>query len=1495
MASEEQINNQQRLNDLREEELAYIQESEEFIASTISKSAQLADAIKNQLTSIREKTTLDQKVLQFSKQNVDILSKLKVDYQDISKVDKDRKGILDQIQKNNNVINAQSKDLSKEAKEQARAFLEQEKALTDQQKLLVEKINKQEQLERIIKAQEAAGLKVDIADKALLKNAQESTRLQQMKVAGIQAEVLEAGRVADPLAVSLALLEDQNAQLEEAVGYLDEEEEAIINVEKAQGLFNISLGAAGKLLKKAGLESSALYLGLNQGAEAAAKAANTLTEGGTRASTFGDRIKVLGAGIAGTFRGMADEIKAIGIGALLFKGIKGAFNMLGGKVITGFISDLKSKFTEGISYLKDQFFSLNTYIEDAKAGDAFNQRMSKATADIASNIGVSTKNARELVAQAGKVSASVGMLPEELAATTAELQQAFGSTQKFSDDTVKTMGQLTNLLGLSNEEAAEFVKLSQLSGEEASDTTLTYKTQIQALKERENIAISEKEIMQEIAKSSAAQQLTFRGSSKSLAEAAFHAKKMGLSLAQTEAIGSNLLDFESSIAAEMEAELMLGRDLNLERARSAALEGDLATVAKEVAGQIGSAAEFGKMNVLQQKALADSIGVSRDELADMLKTQELLAGTGFDDMNDAQKQFKKLLKETGSEEAALAKMREMGASDALQNQLRQVSLEEKRAQQQRNIEEAQGRLAKAVNKVFDAFQKVEASVKRLKAVIVDQMKPFFNEFGSLIGNGAGELEQRLVPAAEKLGQFLNKMGLRLIGLIKSIDIDKTINKVKEFAINLKNTFLEVKDKVLGIIQVIKDSPLGQFFSSGGAATTLSIAPIAFKGINVGSQIQKGLRSAKELFTGKAGERASNPIYTQEVGGGAGGGLQDMLGKRNAGLMKGIKKLSNLAGGKKTKVGRMLRRGAALAGKRGGMAANILGKGGGIAGKLGSLGKGLGKLAAGGGIGAIVGIAAEQSLGVFQRKAEAAAGALDEQIAMTDDATKSTELEAQRQKKLRAAQNLEITGTTAKYAGLGATIGSVIPGVGTAVGAAAGAIVGFTVGLKNAAKERKYQASEEAKFQRDYRRLQIRNAKDNARIEQNAIRLKLEAEKEAAKASLQVQEEFSNLDGTDEAFTELAQKMLDAGNITEEQFTQAIKGTLSPLELMNAASATAASNLKDLYDVVGKAADEQAQAAKDKAFAEAGTNEAIIESQKNLINSFRESELLIEESSKALFDKFGEGLKEGIDTAAVEALRGTDEDSAGFAEALTASLKDATGQSSENIKIALEGVAAKLEREGEDFDLDSQENIAKLQEMVAERLLQGVDAQALQAQKAGNQANIAIQEFGIDNAKTIASLTKSGLETNMGLQEAVAGLEGGNEALAAALAEGGDIQAFRTFLTGAAGALSATDKTAAQAIVDAIGNAETADDFILRPGQPALKFNKGDLIIGGTNLEGNNNSSEETSALKQELQEMKQMMASFVEQVGQVVNRPIVLEMNGNKVGQALGQDSYRIQ
>ena len=57
------------------------------------------------------------------------------------------------------------------------------------------------------------------------------------------------------------------------------------------------------------------------------------------------------------------------------------------------------------------------------------------------------------------------------------------------------------------------------------------------------------------------------------------------------------------------------KDLNLEQARLLALNGDIAGAAAEVAKQVGSSADFGKMNVIQQEAIAKSVGMSRDELA----------------------------------------------------------------------------------------------------------------------------------------------------------------------------------------------------------------------------------------------------------------------------------------------------------------------------------------------------------------------------------------------------------------------------------------------------------------------------------------------------------------------------------------------------------------------------------------------------------------------------------------------------------------------------------------------------------------------------------------------------------------------------------------------------------------------------------------------------------------------------------------------------------------
>ena len=51
-----------------------------------------------------------------------------------------------------------------------------------------------------------------------------------------------------------------------------------------------------------------------------------------------------------------------------------------------------------------------------------------------------------------------------------------------------------------------------------------------------------------------------------------------MEMSQLDGIASSLMDFESSIKNELEAELLLGKNLNLEKARQAALNNDLSTL-----------------------------------------------------------------------------------------------------------------------------------------------------------------------------------------------------------------------------------------------------------------------------------------------------------------------------------------------------------------------------------------------------------------------------------------------------------------------------------------------------------------------------------------------------------------------------------------------------------------------------------------------------------------------------------------------------------------------------------------------------------------------------------------------------------------------------------------------------------------------------------------------------------------------------------------------------
>jgi len=223
------------------------------------------------------------------------------------------------------------------------------------------------------------------------------------------------------------------------------------------------------------------------------------------------------------------------------------------------------------------------------------------------------------------------LLQKELVESNIQLNNLLGTSIDYTTqlgekgkETVAQFAAITKFLKLSEDEQKGLLDLQQTSGESIKDiknsvlgSTVNYKIQ-------KGILLDERKILKDVLTASNAIKLTTKGGLDGLTKSAIEAQKLGVSLQKVSDISKGLLNFEESISNELEAELLTGRDLNLETARAAALNGDLATVATEVSKQIGSAAQFSEMNVIQQEALAKSVGLTREELADTLVTQERL-------------------------------------------------------------------------------------------------------------------------------------------------------------------------------------------------------------------------------------------------------------------------------------------------------------------------------------------------------------------------------------------------------------------------------------------------------------------------------------------------------------------------------------------------------------------------------------------------------------------------------------------------------------------------------------------------------------------------------------------------------------------------------------------------------------------------------------------------------------------------------------------------------
>ena len=104
--------------------------------------------------------------------------------------------------------------------------------------------------------------------------------------------------------------------------------------------------------------------------------------------------------------------------------------------------------------------------------------------------------------------------------------------------------------------------------------------------------------------------------------AAIKARELGVNLGDVSTITESILNFESSIEAQMQASVVLGRNINFDRARQLAFAGKQSEMMDEILTQVGGEAEFNKMSFIQRKLLADSVGLTVDRMSALVRQEE---------------------------------------------------------------------------------------------------------------------------------------------------------------------------------------------------------------------------------------------------------------------------------------------------------------------------------------------------------------------------------------------------------------------------------------------------------------------------------------------------------------------------------------------------------------------------------------------------------------------------------------------------------------------------------------------------------------------------------------------------------------------------------------------------------------------------------------------------------------------------------------------------------
>ena len=393
-----------------------------------------------------------------------------------------------------------------------------------------------------------------------------------------------------------------------------------------------------------------------------------------------------------------------------------------------------------------------------------------------------------------------GMTGADLQKGATLLADSLGTTAVSSITTSKELSAQTKYLGLSSDEAAKQAEYAQATGQDIAKAGSAMRGEVMLSNLRNKTGIKYQSIMKDIANTSNATKLLMKGQGINITQAAIEAKKLGTTLEGIGRTSASMLDFESSIANELEAELLTGQELTNEKARAAALRGDELTVAKEIQKN-GVLEKFtAAKTVLERDAIAKAYGQTSETMGDMVVKSQAMKNMKVDDQKSLEKEYsvqmKKIaaLRAEGKEKEALTlegKLTAKIGDEELERQMKNQTFEEKKQEAMSKLAEAMDKMLpiiKAIAKVFEFIGEHAQTLSKALLLIaggsligkLGKLVSTFNSMGGAMGtastaaqglatSGGGGIGNQAAQVAEKggggllskAGSFLGNMGSKI--------------------------------------------------------------------------------------------------------------------------------------------------------------------------------------------------------------------------------------------------------------------------------------------------------------------------------------------------------------------------------------------------------------------------------------------------------------------------------------------------------------------------------------------------------------------------------------------------------------------------------------------------------------------------------------------------------------------------------------------------------------